>query len=253
HPREDYQLRLTWPDGTIVYWTSDHTVPTSHEAQASTTTPRSDGVLPLRDAPPPAPQPPAVAPQAAAKVGKKGTTRSKARPTGPTSHEAQASTTTPRSDVVLPLRDAPPPAPQPEAVAPQVAAKVVKKGTTRSKVRLKVTVRSSATPAPTGRIEVRFAGTTRSFALKAKHRGARFVKVPRTKARGKVQVRYVPTGSSATLLTSAATTTKVTKVAPKVKVKTTKRISRPTRPKVTVRVTTPLTTKPTGKVRITYG
>ena len=197
HPREDYQLRLTWPDGTIVYWTSDHTVPTSLEAQASTTTPRSD--------------------------------------------------------VVLPLRDAPPPAPQPEAVAPQVAAKVVKKGTTRSKVRLKVTVRSSATPAPTGRIEVRFAGTTRSFALKAKHRGARFVKVPRTKARGKVQVRYVPTGSSATLLTSAATTTKVTKVAPKVKVKTTKRISRTTRPKVTVRVTTPLTTKPTGKVRITYG
>ena len=182
--------------------------------------------------------------------------------TAPAADAAQAGTTLPRRDVFFPVRDVPEPAPEPQPepqpepidkVAPKVSATLVKKGTTRSKVRLKVKVRSAVTKSPVGKIEVRYAKKTRTFSLKASHRGNRTVTIPRGKARGTIVVRYRPTGSSTTTLKTAQTKIKVTKVAPKVTVKTKKKISRTARAKLTIRVKTPLAKKPTGKVKVNYG
>lgn len=213
HPRDVYQLRLTWPDGKVLYWTSDRTVPTADSEQAGTTLPRRDVVFPVKDAPPPEPPP--------------GT------PPAPQPEE--------------------PPVPEPEAVAPRVTAKLVKKKTTRSKVRLKVKVRTSTTKTPVGKIKVRYATKTRTVRLKASHRGTRAITIPRVTPRGSATVRYLPTGSSGRVLTAARTKVKVTKVAPKVTVKTKKKISRGARATLVVRVKTPLARKPTGTVKIRYG
>ncbi|NLF04251.1 MAG: hypothetical protein GX593_04515 [Actinomycetales bacterium] len=205
HPHKQYRLQLTWPDGRVVYWTSDTTVPVADEAEAGTTTPRQDIVLLTVAAPTPKPEP----------------------------------------------------EPEPEPVtrvAPKVTVKTLAKGTTRSKVRLRVTLDTAGTVAkPTGTLRVSYGKKSRTVKVKAKHQGKRTIKIPRTKARGKISVQYVPTGTSAVALTPATGTVKVAKVAPKVKVKAPKKATTRSRVKVTVRVRTALGAKPTGKVKITYG
>ncbi len=278
HSQTDFRLLLTWPDGREVYWTSNHTVPTPDADAAATTRPRGDVVFPasnrMIDVTAPrisgearlgatlradggtwtAPSPTLTyqwlrggkaIPGATGRTYKvqaaDAGSRLAARVTASAPGFPRASATTPQTAVVPRL-------------TPTTAVTVLKKGTTRSKVRLRVRVGTDGAVAkPTGTLRVKYGSKSRTVKLKAKHRGVRTVTIPRTKARGKVTVRYSPTGTSAKALTGATGTVKVTKVAPQVRVKSAKKISRSTRARLVVRVTTSLTAKPTGKVKVTYG
>lgn len=140
-------------------------------------------------------------------------------------------------------------------VAPRVTAKLVSKGTSSKKLKVKVTVKApGVTSKPLGTITVRFGSTSKSFALKAGHRGTRTLSVKRPKATGTLKVSFTPSGSSARTLRAAKGSTKVAKVKAKISAKPKRStIKRSARAKVTVKVSTPLTKKPTGTLRLTVG
>src|SRR5690606_34546629 len=47
HTQEEHRLALRWPDGRVVFWTSDRTVPTADESLQGVTFARGDVVFPL--------------------------------------------------------------------------------------------------------------------------------------------------------------------------------------------------------------
>ena len=266
HSRTPHRLRLGWPDGTVQFWTGDDSLPTSDAGGARTTSTRSDVVFPvaLSSTGTPAvtgtaqvghtltarpgtwsPAPtftyqwlragtpiPGATQQTyrltAADAGSRIAVRVTARRAG----YASASATSPQSTVDR------------GELAPLTRPKV--SGTARLGKTLKATVTAPAGASLDyqwlrGGKPVKGA-TSRTYRLTKKDRGKKLsVRVTATRA------GYLPRSAT------SQKTSKIAKAVPKVKVKTTKKISRTTRPKVTVRVTTPLTTKPTGKVRITYG
>ena len=278
HPVKSYRIRVDYPDQPPVYWTSDVTVPSTDESKAGVTGPRGDVVIPARDSILSLTAPlvsgtavfdstlradggtwtvpaPTITYQwlrsgksitGATAVTYKVTTedigsRLSVKVTASAARFAPGSATSPETAVVPALRSA-------------MSAKIVKKGTSRKTVKLKLRVRSGTVSNPVGTFRVTYGKKTRTVALKTKHRGVRTVSVPRTKARGTVTVRFTPSGSTANQLTAATAKVKVTKVSPKVTVKVAKKASTAKRVKVTVRVKAPhLTSKPTGKVKITYG
>lgn len=277
HSQTDFRLRLTWPDGREVYWTSDNTVPVADAEKSSTTKPRGDVRFPARNsmvaltapsisgpatfgstlradggkwtAPSPrlayqwlrSGNPIAGATAATYKVAKGDIgSRISVKVTASASQFPTASATSSATAVVPKAR-------------PSVTAKIVKKGTSRSTIRLKVRVRSGAVSKPTGSLRVKYGKKTRTVKVKAKHKGTVKIAVPRSRATGTITVRFTPTKAAKRYLTAGATTAKVAKVAPKVTFKAPKKVKSAKRVKVRVRVKTSLVSKPTGKIKVTVG
>ncbi len=278
-PQTPYRLRLTWPDGASVYWVSDTKVPTADASKAGTTTPRSNVVFPLVDAPDPAPQPQPEEPlknlvatkapriTGAIKHGKTlrtdGGTWSAPGPRltyqwlrgGKAIKGATKATyKVAKKDIgqrlsVCVTASAPghrgatatsPVSKKVPKAAPKVTVKVRPKGTSRSKVQVQIRVRATGiTAKPTGTLKVTYAKKTRTIKLTAKRKGVVTVKVPRTKRLGALKVRYAPTGASKKFLTARTSKAKVTKLSPTVTLKAPKTTKASSRVKATIRVRTP--------------
>ena len=128
------------------------------------------------------------------------------------------------------------------------------KGTSRSRVALRVKLRAPSGVTPTGTLRVTYGKKTRTVTVKASHRGVVTVKVPRSKPTGTLTARFTPSGEAARYLEASTLTYKIAKVTPKVRLTAPKKVAKGKSARITVRVTAKnLTTAPSGKVTITYG
>lgn len=234
HTQEEHRLALRWPDGRVVFWTSDRTVPTADESLQGVTFARGDVVFPLLSS-----LELERAPRVSGTVRLGKSLRVEAgRWSNPAAKESyqwlrdgqaiksaagrsyrltkkdigkrlsvqvRASAPGWTSETTTTART-----PKVPKVAPKVSVKLVKKGTTAKRLVVKVRVRTSAVTArPTGTVRVTFRGKSRTKTLKAKQRGTITIKVPRSRTKGTVKVRFSPTKSTKKYVSKGSASLKV--------------------------------------------